>query len=207
MKGVRAALVAGAVVLLAAVAAVLARSEPRLAGSDAVLPQAYVITLEPGQESCQKDAVVPADTARLRMTVASFRRPEPALRVSLQQDGKVIGRGGRGPDWEEGPVIVPLTEWVGERRAPVRICVRNAGPVPMAVAGEPAAPEGRRLSFEFLRAGEESWFATAPRVARHFGLGKADLLGGGWTFWATIALVLSGWAAAARALLRPEDAS
>ena len=72
----------------------------------------------------------------------------------------------------EGHVRIPVRP-VENTRGALRVCVSVAGQGRTVLYGA-----GGRLRFEWLRDGQESWFALLPEVAHRFGLGKANPFGG-----------------------------
>lgn len=199
---VRTALIVSGLVLLAAVVVVLAQAAPRSAGSEDITSQLFVREVPPGERACLLDATVPAGTARVSAVLGTYGVPGGRVAVEAKgPGGQILVRGGLEPGWREGPILIPFGP-VPKTLESVEVCFINRGDKRFAVGGEPGSPGERQLAVDYVRAGEETWFQTAPRVIDRFGHGKAALLGGGWTLWAALALVLAGWAVAARALLR-----
>jgi hypothetical protein len=202
----RAAIVGAAIVaVLAAVAAVLWQSEPRLAGTNNARLAAYPILIEPGKRFCQTGEVVPADAARMELEAGTEGRPGPELRVRIGAHHTRVPAG-----YRDGPVSVPLPAGA-ERRA--ELCVRNEGtrrvflggqdaatalPAGLAtmVSGEPLAAVARVL---YWRAGEETAWSVAgaafERWAHVTAMGAA-------TPWLAIALLVGACAAAIALALR-----
>jgi hypothetical protein len=190
-----AAVAAGAVALLAALALVLTDSKPRQSGSN------YVAELEPVAEvdgdgaRCQRGVVLPADTSGVRLLLGTYGRPTPAVVVLARDDGRTITSGTLPGGEREGHVTVPLAPVGAETRAS-RVCVRVEGTGPTVLYGSAGT-----VRLEWIRPGSESWLDLLPVVARRFGYGKANPFGSGLLIAAGL-LLLAAWLAAGRLLLR-----
>jgi hypothetical protein len=203
------ALIAGAIVVAAVLVAVALSRVDAQSGSNSLTPQQFVAEVGPGETLCQSGEQVPAPTGALKMTVATFGRPEPDVEVTLREGGRVVSRGGlRAGAWEQGVVRIPISAV----RRPVtgaRLCLRNPGRGRLAIGGERVGPfavtggerQDGRAAVVYLRPGRDTWLGSASEVVGRFGHGRADLLGGGWTLWAGLAAMLLAFGAAARALL------
>jgi len=208
------ALVAGGLLLLGTLVAVLASSADGLSGSNRLTSQVFVATTQPGEALCQSETV-PVPTGAVRMTIATFGAPTPALETTVSDGGRVLGRGVLRAGWKEGVVELPLSVRATEA-AERLLCVRAApgSQARLTFGGERVAPfadaggraqEGR-VAVVYLLAGDASWASAAGNVIDRFGYGRADLFGGHWALWVALALVVAAAGLAVRALLRAGEA-
>jgi len=207
---VRVVVVATLALVAVASAAVLSQRAPRLAGTNAIKHQHFVVELPPGRRACQDHTLLVDDAARVELLVGTYGRPVPPLAVAFTgADGAPLarGRGGGGP---EGHVVVPLDREIDGTRS-ARLCVRNGGATNIALAGDLANPDaaahvGRdaadgAIAVRYLRRRDETWWELLPTLATRFGYGKAAVLGW-WTLPAAALALLAVWAVTIRLLLR-----
>ena len=71
-----------ALVLLVALGTVLARSESRLTGTNSVPLRTPVVGLQPDEQLCQPEQLLPAGSGRLRLFLAPEERGDDAVRRS-----------------------------------------------------------------------------------------------------------------------------
>ena len=209
-KGV---VVAGALAFLVAACVVLTHSSERLSGTNLAPNGAYIEGLGNGQEACQGEELLPADTAALRMTIGTYGKPGPALTVTFMgPDGRLLTTGGLKQGWHEGVVRIPIRH-VSEATAGTRFCLRNGG-APIALAGDAPDPgfqlqvagktiESQRLRLDYMRPGSESWFALVPTIVHRFGVAKAGWVQG-WAWLAVVVLMLTAVVLALRTVLKVE---
>lgn len=165
-------LAAGCVVLLLALGLALADSEPRQAGSNYVPEYGPVKELRGGKAHCQEEGLVPADAAALRVRVGTYGRPTPRISATMSTvGGRRVSAGAVGPGRPEGFIVVPLRPSTEDSAGGIVACVAT-GPGGRTVF----YGAGGRIRLEWLRDGEESWFALIPTVAHRFGLGKGIAL-------------------------------
>lgn len=195
-RQVAVALASAILVAAVLVAAVLSSSAPRRAGTNGRL-LALPVNLKPGARFCQRYEVLPKGTAALVLTVntgAPDRQGGP-LEVLINLPGVRTIRGRAPGGYVTQPVAVALAQGAppaGDMYG-AEVCVRNRGRVTVAVFGErvfpgerAAAVTGRtkdapaRARIDWLRAGEETWFAFAPVIAERYALAKASFFGP-WT--------------------------
>jgi hypothetical protein len=115
------------------------------------------------------------------------------------EDGRVLTEGRRPAGGPEGHVVIPLRR-VEETTPGAEVCVAMNGGRRMVLYGQ--APIVR---LEWLRAGDESWYALIPTVAHRFALGKAAPFGSLWLVVASL-LVLVAALVAVRLVLRETEA-
>lgn len=193
---VRAVLVAGLVLLLAAVLVTMASSAPRQAGSNHVPDTEEVVNRRGPWRQCQDGELVPKDAAWLRLVVGTYGRPTPALRVTARgRGGELVTAGGVPAGGREGHVFVPVRR-VQSARQGVRVCVSVSGRRPTVLYGA-----GGRLRLDWYRAGEETWFEILPTIAHRFSLARANPIGPALLPLAAV-ILLVGWVATIRIVVR-----
>ena len=207
-KGV---VVAGVPAFLVAACVVLTHSSERLSGTNLAPNGAYIQGLAPGQQACQGEELLPADTAALRMTIGTYGKPGPALTVSFTgPEGRLLTSGGLKRGWHEGVVRIPVGR-VSVARAQTRFCLRD-GDEPIALSGDSPDPgfklqiagrtiENQRMRIDYMRPGSESWFELAPAIVHRFGVAKAGWVRG-WAWLAAVASMLAAVALALRTVLK-----
>jgi hypothetical protein len=206
----RVVLIGGLVALAVAVAVTLAERGARQAGSNRIPAGQFVAQLPARKTLCQDGELVPGDSAGLKLTVGTYHRPGPPVRVTITRSGQPVADGGLAAGWTQGNhVRFPIAP-VRRTTQGSRVCLTNAGPATLALGGSPTAElparlDGRRtpgrVRIEYVRPGRESWWSLLPTVSYRFGLGKAPGLGA-WTLALAVGLALSAIGAAAWLLAR-----
>jgi hypothetical protein len=198
---VRAVVAVGVAVLLACVGVVLADAAPRRAGTNTITDVATVAQLRAGQRHCQNGETVPKDAASLRVLVATFGEPIPSLAVTVRDaEGRVVTGGHRVAGGREGLVAIPVRQ-VSRTTPNTEVCLtRGAGHARRLVL----YGEAPRIRLEWLRPGNESWYALLPTVAHRFSFGKASLFGPLWLLVAAALVVLAALVAV-RVLVRETE--
>ena len=193
---VRVVLVAGFVLLLAALGVTLAKSTPRAAGSNHVAQSEEVATLRGHAEHCEDAQLIPKDAGALRLLVGTYGLPAPAIRVTARTaDGTLVTAGRRAAGGPEGSVDIPVRTTTAASPG-ARVCVAVAGSGRTVLYGSAGA-----LHLEWLRPGSESWLGLLPTVAHRFGLAKWPALGAPLLALAAL-LVVAAWCAAVRLVVR-----
>jgi hypothetical protein len=204
-------LVAAAVVIaiaLAVAVVALAQSKTRLAGTNSVRPEAFVVKLKPGRPVCQTNVLVPADSAGARVLVGTFGRPGPRLTVRVEDERASLRRRGSVEGYRDGSQPTVSFEQISSTTRVDRVCLAVEDHV-VALAGQPGRGAdstsgllaGRRavgadLSLEFVRPGKQSLAALAPIAFHRASLFRPGWVGT-WTFWGLGLLVLTLVVAAA----------
>jgi hypothetical protein len=187
---------AGAVFAIAAIVAVvvLARDDVRLSGTNSVRPDAFVVTLRPGDEAvCQTNLLVPKGTAGVRVLAGSYGRPGPRLTATLKDSaGKVLGQGSAAgyPDATRPVLRFPRLD---RTTAGDEVCFRSTGRVALAGQNDPNADNaselirgGRALpadvSVQLVKEARQSLLALAPTVFHRAALFRPGWVGP-WTFY------------------------
>jgi hypothetical protein len=159
-------------------------------------------TLHPGDERCRDMIEVPARFARVRMPIATFGRPGSRFAIIVRdtRTRRVLGRGDVPAGYPDNSTVDAA---VGEIAAGARIavCVRNAGPGPIAVLGSPPATlagevdeQGQsviELGFSFLRSEPASVIGETATIVERASLFKPGWAGP-WLFWLLLAAVAAG---------------
>ena len=194
----------------------LLEREPRLAGTNSVRPDAFVLGLNRGDVACQTNVLLPGDSAGVRVLVGSYGRPGPRLDATVRSASGAVLRSGSAVGYADG-------SWVDIRFAPVRqtayagaVCLRAGGR--MAVAGQPDPNAdntselrlGRRalaadLALRTMRPGSERLASVVPTIFHRASLLRPGWVGE-WTYYALAALVLLLAVAAVALLSRLRDA-
>jgi hypothetical protein len=206
---------AGLTGLLVALGVLLAQQEPRRSGSDLTLNGAFVVVLNGGQQACQDQELLPADTSALRLTIGTYGAAGQPLRVSVSgAHGEALTSGGLAAGWRQGVVRIPVAH-VSRASDSARLCLSNEGSKPIALAGNYPDPgytmqvagstsQERRLRVDYLRPGRESWFELLPTLIYRFSLGKAGFVRH-WAWIAVLALMLAAVTLAVRTILTAGD--
>jgi hypothetical protein len=200
MRTVRLPLIAvvaiGLAALLVGIAVDASGSARRLAGSNLVADVGLVAQLPPGGKLCQP-GLVPGDTAALRLRVDGGARPRPALAAAVLQGTRTVASGellAGAP----GIVDVPLSH-VRHVVDQATTCVMNRGNTDVSLAGTPTPKQGL-VRMEYMRPGNESWWALLPTLVHRFGLGKSHWLGG-WSLLLVGLLMVASAGIAVRTLV------
>jgi hypothetical protein len=187
---------AGIVVMLAVL---LGHSERRRSGTDLTPNGAFVGFVSAGQEACQEQEPLPADTSAVQVTIGTRGLPGPPIQVTLSvPGGQTITYGGLGAGWHQGVVTIPVKR-VTHALEGLRACLRDAGPQPIALAGTTpdagyhfevagATVEGR-LRYDYLRSGRESWLELLPTLAYRSTIARSNLIRH-WAWAGAIVLML-----------------
>jgi hypothetical protein len=206
----RVVLAGGLLVIVLVLCLTLLESAPRRSGTDLTPEYAFVTGISAGGSICQNQEILPEDTAALVMTIGSYGKPGPPLRVTVADEaGRQLTRGGLPAGWRQGTVRIPVAH-VANSTGNVTVCLHDLGPGGIAVGGDPGDPgysilvNGHsffaHLRIEYMRPGSESWFSLLPAIVHRFSLGKSNLVRH-WAAVATLLAVLASIALAVRALL------
>jgi hypothetical protein len=209
----RAATALGAIAILAGLAIVLSRpaSTYLTVNRQAVQLQAGVV-MPPRTQACQDGEPVPAGGARVQMLLSTGGKRGGPLTVTIAPPGgRTVSATSRA-----GYVDQPLSVPIGPFRSAVRnarFCVRNPGPVQVAVLGVgvppsraarvngKAQPIASMMRLRWDRASAGTRFDRLADIARRASLAKASWFGS-WLLWAALALTVVASALGVRAALR-----
>jgi hypothetical protein len=186
--------------LLAAILAVLATGGPGVAGSTGVPPDAFVVELLPGQAACQASAPLPPEGGLAQVVVGVEDGSRARLAFSARRGGDVVSRGvAVAPP---GVVEIPIRRATRERAD--RVCIRNAGRSPVALAGRSGGevrlsgrrdPQPATLSVLYVRPDPPSWLSQAGTIAGRFAHVRLAPLGTAM-LWFGLAFALLAWVGA-----------
>jgi 4-amino-4-deoxy-L-arabinose transferase-like glycosyltransferase len=212
---VRAQIAAAALVALAFLvlgATVLADSELRIAETNGVLDEVFVVDLRPGHEACQVNVLKPGDAAGARIFVGTHRRPGPPLTLLLRDgSGRVVRRGRLSRGYKDATWQVVPFEPIRRVGRDYALCFRSSGRI--ALAGSPDGNidafselrlDGERqagdLGYQLVEDGPESLFEFVPSIFRRASLFRPNWIGP-WTYYVAAFLLLLTGALAIGALI------
>jgi hypothetical protein len=198
-----------ALVLLAALGTVLARSEPRLSGTNSVPLRTPVVGLRAGEQLCQPRQLMTEGSGRMRMFLAPEKRnrtPQTLVTIRSKQDGVVARARGRYDD--QGLIDVPIDPPVRHSRVDAEVCVRNLGNSTIALSGL-LTPYGNvmlngkkldvSLTVLWFKKDDRTWLSELSSIVPRVGHAR---IGGVWTFWAAALLTLLAMGGALAAAVR-----
>jgi hypothetical protein len=207
VPSVRAALAVGLLLAVAALAVVLTRSPPTVAGTNSTPVYPAVIAAKGDTRGCQPSGTLPGGTSAIRISFAANAGPK--VTVEALSGGRVVTRGERDAGWgiaetvtvpvNQVPLTVPNTEIcvaLGPALGPVPI---NGAPVRITTPGG-GTREAVRFRVEYLRPAHSSWWSMVSSVARRMGFGHAP--GGTWIVFLLIAVMITVAVLASRLVLR-----
>jgi hypothetical protein len=203
----------GLVAIVLILAVVLGQKTQRRSGTDLTPNGSFVASIAPHRQTCQGGELLPADTSAVRATIGTYGKPGPRLEVTLTgPQGQPLTSGELAPGWRQGVVELPLKH-VSTASAGVRLCLRNLGPGPIAIAGALPDPgesmdvEGRpvegRLRYDYLRPGRESWLQLLPTIVYRWTLAKGGIIRH-WGWAAVLVLMFLAIGLATRTIIREE---
>ncbi len=199
------ALVTGLLVLALALVVALSGSPLVLARTNGVLEKEKLAETYSAARACQSGEILPAGISAIRLALESGVGPR--LSVKVLSGTHTLTAGAVGSGWISSTVTVPVRP-VSRAAANVRVCfVLGRTGERVALMGSPTSPtvaardnEGRplpgRITIEYLRPGNDSWWSLVHAVARRMGLGRAP--SGGWivlpllAFMGTV-VAISSW--------------
>jgi hypothetical protein len=202
----------GAIVLIFAV--LLSQHDHRRSGSDRTPNEAFAAVLNGGQATCQEGELLPADTAAVEMTIGTYGKPGPPLRVAFTgPHGEALTTGSLPAGWRQGIVRIPIPHWSRPTEG-VRVCLTDAGSQPITLAGAVPDPgytmdvagakvEGR-LRYDYMRPGRESWLELLPTIVHRSTFARSDLVRH-WAWAAALLLMIFSVALAVKTIVREES--
>jgi hypothetical protein len=192
-----------------AVAAVLARSPLRVAGTNSVPPSQYAELRNTGRLSnCQPSGTIPKGTSAIGVGVEGLFF-SPAVSVEVLAGSRVLSEGHQIAGGVSGPTVtVPVETFthtvtgalVCTAIGPAKEIARYYG-VPRHTTA-PATNELQELTLhmKYLRPGPKSWWSLASSIFRHMGIGRSP--GGTWVAYLVIVLMLAIVVAVSRITLK-----
>ena len=184
---------------VAALSAAMTTSTRRYAGHNDIRASAPTVGLARGTQVCQNQEVIPENTTGVQLFLAGSRTAGARLRVVALDAGEQPITQGALIRGATGAIVVP-TKRVSFSRVNATLCITARGRVPndWSLVGQPGpigrlAVDGRPvpgiIRIDYLRPGNETWFALLPTIAHRFAVTKAWWVGA-WTFWLTVAAVV-----------------
>ena len=207
MASVRVVLAVGLAVLAIAVGVLLTGSPVTVIGTNSIPAHVNVGFATGGSSACQLSGTIPRGTSAIRISLSANVGPRVSLEVL--SGSAVLARGARAAGWGvQETVTVPIKP-VPRAIPNTHICLKLGPAIEyIQINGARARTidvNGRvrqvtRLRFEYLRAGNGSWWSRASSIARHMGLGHAA--SGTWIVFLVVGLMLTVAALASRLVIR-----
>lgn len=187
----RITLAIGLTLVVAGLVATLSHAAVRRTGANGMPAKTSFGTTAGAPKICQPGERIPSGTAALRVSLVGTSQAPPRLSVSLlrgdatQASGAAARWDRPSASWHGGSVVlVPLAPTLRDDVFG-SVCIRlpRGGAQQYGLMGVPTyADEGTtvngqhlpgRLHFDYLQAGERSWWSLAPALARRIGRGHA----------------------------------
>ncbi len=188
----------------------------RVAGTTGTAPRAFIAEIpQRGGTMCQPQSTLLREAGSFVVTMGTYGRPGPAVRVFYRSaTGTAVPLGRVAKGWAEGVVTVSLRRLDGNLEGG-STCLQSAGGARVAFAGEGAAgaavvddePQSGRVSITAYTRSAQSTLSLLPELGRRLGRGNADFIGP-WTLWLTGLLLVGGFVLGGYALvlgLRAKD--
>jgi hypothetical protein len=206
-----AAVAVGAVFAAIAVV-VLTKTGTRLAGTNGVANNQWVLELRPGEKACQTNLLLPKDSAGTRVFVGTFGKPGPPLLVSVATpSGDIVRRGSLSAGYADARWQAVPFRPIGTSSSGYTVCISSGGRIALAGVADPNADNtslllvgGRQrpadISLETVRPGRESLLGLVPTIFHRATLFRPSWVGA-WTYYLLLGLLLLTVAAAVAALI------
>lgn len=206
MPGTRVILGAALGLLIVLLVVTGARRSQHVLRSNLQPPAEFTTVIPGGARLCQGRELVPDGTGAVKLRLATYGPPGPALRMSVRSPGGRPASGELGAGWDQGEIVVPISEVAGDRE-PAEVCLTNEGSRKIGVSGtvrDPSitakidgAPATARVWMQYLEPERRSDWAETPAVVRRASAVR-DALPGPLTVpaWALLALGVAGGAVA-----------
>jgi hypothetical protein len=197
-RDARIALAGGLVLVVAVAAIVLSRSPPVVARTNGLEPNAVLAATPGGGSVCQAGETLPAGSTAVGVSLEASSGPRVTLRV-VSPKGAVVTRGVSASGWVGKLVTVPVKPMNREVRDAV-VCLSFSGADErISLLGTFARSDRAtwrggsaipgRLAIVYFRDSSSSWWSLARSVVRRMGLGRAWT--GGWVA-IVVAVLLAG---------------
>jgi len=179
-------------VLAIAIVAVMSRSPPVVALTNAAPVVGPVATVTHDFRTCQEEELLPAGTTAIRLSLEALLGP-PVLVQVLDQGGVLVG-GSVGAGWSRQSVTIPvkpLRHAVADTSVCFAILASNETVYVKGdtYSGAPDVGTDGRIRIEYLRPGGRSWWALAPSIARRMALGRSP--SGLWVVFSALGAMLA----------------
>lgn len=165
-------------------------------GANSVPASEYVVEVPAQALLCQSALSVPPGAGRVHLFTGDYGRQGPPLRITVNSaNGGSTGHKPRG--WVQAPTIIPLDRTLAGA-SDARLCVRNEGAVPFALAGVKNLPSdgslrlngrplGARIQVAWLRPENRRWVELVDEIAPQVGRFK----GAAASWWIAAATALA----------------
>jgi hypothetical protein len=181
VRAAQLALAVGLLALAGALVLVLTGSPAALTGTNGIEPIGSLATAPGSGSGCQGDEVLPAHTSAIRLSLDASAGPRVTVTVSSR--GTVLARGESAPGWLAKVVAIPVRP-LDRTVRPTTVCFAFTGKNErVSLLGAPtsshlAASSGTkvlpgRISIEYVRDSDSSWWSLVLPTARRMGLGRA----------------------------------
>lgn len=194
-RSVRLTMIAGFMLVAAAIAVTLSHSPLVLAGQSSITSEGVVATTKGSTSRCQNDEVLPGGTTAIRAWIEA--NIAPTIRVDALVGTRVVAHGTLDGGWLGKFVTIPIAR-VPRTISHTKVCFA-LGPAVETIkllgqAGRDGAPAKMRI--EYLQPSRGSWWSRALSVAHLIGLGRAP--SGTWValipvVLMTIAAIIASW--------------
>ena len=201
MRGPIAAAGVVALVFLVLAAALLGERDVRLAETNGLSNESFVLFLQPGDEGCEANIFVPRDAAGVEFYLGTYGRPGPPLTVLLRDSsGTVLRRGSLGSGYEDAGWQLVRFGRVQREGSDYAVCLRAGGRLAVAGKADPLSdprsellldgtPQQADIAYRMVRDGRESLLSLVPEVIRRAERFRPDWFGP-WTFYVAGLLLL-----------------
>jgi hypothetical protein len=185
--GVRITCALGLTLIAVAVAVILAHAPLTLAGTNGIGYGNEIAGTSADTSACQTGEKIPKGTSAVRLSLGALLGPTVSVKIS--SGGRVVATGSHHAGWVGINVAVPITR-VARTVTNATICIRftnasgltvlNGEPTERdrAMTGGGGEPLSGRMSVEYLRRGDHSWWSMLDTVTTHMGFGHAPA--GAW---------------------------
>lgn len=174
----RVALGLSLIALVAAIVAVLSLSPQTVARSNGIETAQELESVTGHFNACQANETVPGGTTAIRLSLKAVLGPRIALRVLAGR--RLVASGERAAGWTAADVTVPVGR-VAQTVSQTKVCIRFlARDESVGLIGQQLTAGGHRsqaglglIKVEYLRPGDQTWWALVPTVARRLAFGHA----------------------------------
>ena len=214
MRGAQLLAAGATLAVFAAIAAVvLTRSAVRLAGTNGVPNNQWVVELPRGKQACQTTVLLPKGSAGARVFVGTFGAPGPRLSATvLAPSGRVVRRGSLPAGYPDAHwQVVPFRPLDASSRADTVCLSIAARRVALAGVADPNVDNRSRLlvggverpadiSLQTVLPGKETLLGLVPTIFHRASLFRPSWVGA-WTYYAALVVLLLMIAGAIAALV------
>jgi hypothetical protein len=185
-------------------------SKQRLAGTNSVPPDAFVVEVAPRRPVCQSHVLVQKGAAGVSVFTHTFAEPAPPLSVTVKDASPPLLRRGVAEGYRDGGWAVARFPRVDATTTVDRVCFETGtGRVALGGQGIPNAGPGKltagkrkvpsEISLNFVREHKQTLAGLAPTVFHRASLFRPGWVAP-WTYWGLLILTLALIAAAPASL-------